>query len=144
MLEEKIKELARKREALNVAKERYELARKNFEELECSTLYQFEKTVVENLEDEIRTEAVKIFAETGDKLPHEAVEIKEETELIVDEPQAEIYAYNKFPQALTLDRKIFDRLIRALPEEKVPDCVKIEKVPSAYIKSDLSEYLEKT
>jgi len=143
MLEEKIKVLADYRNLLKQRELDYKKAKEDFENSDVVKAYKSLALDIDGYETLIREEAVRIFEETKNKNPHPAVEIKEKVNLIVDKIKAFDYAYYHLNDALTLDRKVFDKVMKVLPEEKLPDGVKIEKVPSAYIKSDLSEYLEK-
>ena len=141
-LDEDILKLASLREEFAEIKSR----RQQFlEDLKATDLFVHYDHLVQDIavtENSIRWDAVTIFKDTGEKKPHEAVEVKEITKLDIDMLKALEYAKTELPQALTLDQKVFQKVIRALPEEKVPDCVKISKVPSAYIASNLSIYLK--
>ena len=168
MLEEKIKVLAEARKRFELVKDDYEKAKAIFEMSNTYTEYKTAQSALALLEDSVREEALKLFTETGEKKPHEAVEIKEILKIspgesipfeVVEkdgtkrtltlkermelmERKALEYVKKELPQALNLDRKIFDKVMKALPEESLPDGVKIEKVPSAFISTDLSKFLE--
>jgi len=168
MLEEKIKELAYQRVLREEIRASYQLTLETFNQNPVVVAYEKAKRIVEQLETEVREEALKLFTETGEKKPHEAVEIKEISKIspgesipfeVVEkdgtkraltlkerielmEKKALEYVKKELPQALVLDRKVFDKVMKALPEENLPDGVKIEKVPSAYISTELSKFLE--
>jgi len=142
MLEEKIKELAMLRKDFEKAKGVFHLKMEDVTQSDEAKTFDELRWKLEMFESEIRKEALKLFTETGEKKPHEAVEIKERTNLVIDEVKAFEYAKYNLPDALTVNRKIFDKVMKALPEESLPDGVKIEKVPSAYISTDLSKFLE--
>lgn len=142
MFEDKIRELARLRVDFDYHRVAYQQAILNVENSDVGYDYKGTKMELEKLETEIRQEAEANFKATGEKNPHPAVEVKQVINLIVDEGKGLEYAKTSLPDALGLNRKIFDKVMKALPEEKLPDGVKIEQVPKVYIDKDLSGYLE--
>jgi len=142
-LDEKIRDLAMAQKRLNGLREAYQLKLK---ELESSTLYlnfEAESKLIETLKDKIRELALESYGKDGNKNPHNAVAIKIITGLGIDTVKAIEYAKRELPQALTLDTRVFTKIVKALPDEKVPDCVTITKSPRAEIARDLSAFLVK-
>jgi hypothetical protein len=141
MFEEKITKLAELRKEFVTREEDYRLAKLNFELSFPFKDYRDCEAEILELETKIRQEAEANFKTTGEKQPHPAVDVKEKTELLVDELEALKYAYENLTDALALDHKVFGKVMKALPPEKVPACVTILQVPKAYIQKDLSEFL---
>ena len=145
MFEEKVKELAKLRKEL--VEEREGDYKQKKAEIESSLAYLYYKGClddIEKLETEIRQGAEANFKATGEKNPHPAVEIKENVVLTYVEVNALNYAQTNLQVAIippSLDKKVFEKQIRALPEEKIPTFIEVTKVGKATIKKDLSEFL---
>ena len=144
MFEEKIKELVRLRMMFEDYKITYQQAILNVDNSDAGNNYKGSKGELERLETEIRQEAESNFKATGEKNPHPAVEIKEFPIFTYDYGTALDYASRELKVAIvppSLDKKVFEKQIRALPEEKIPTFIEVTKVGKATIKKDLSEFL---
>ena len=145
MLDEKIKELAITRQKLGIVKVDYEQALDYFKQSSDVVDYETAKENVKKLEDEIRTEAVKIFEETQNKNPHPAVKIQENIVFIYKDEEALECAKVRFPDAVipqSLDKKQFNIFIKGLNEDKMPKCVEKTIKPVVKIDTNLSQYLK--
>jgi hypothetical protein len=80
---------------------------------------------------------VEAFDETGKTHPHPAVTIKQFTVLVYTADDALEYAREHLPQALKLDKHVFERVAKAAQ----PPFVLFTKEPRATIARDLSEYV---
>jgi hypothetical protein len=104
------------------------------------------KADVEDATAAVRRAGVEVFEETGMTRPHPAVQIKRYKVLDYDADEALNYARFYLPQALKLDRRIFEKIAVTLIEEFAKaelDFVAISKEPRATIARDLSEYVTK-
>ena len=90
-----------------------------------------------NIETEVREQALGIYEETGDKAPHPAVKVKMYTVLDYDPARAFDYAREHLPQALKLNKKVFETAAKGIEL----DFVDIVQEPRATITRDLSGYL---
>jgi hypothetical protein len=100
-----------------------------------SDLLRVAKADVEDATAAVRRAGVEAFEETGKTRPHPAVTIKQFTVLDYDEDEALLYARYNLPQALKLDRRVFERVAKAAQ----PYFVAISKEPRATIARDLSD-----
>lgn len=96
---------------------------------------------VDELDAKIRKLAVENFHICGDKKPHPAVSIKETVELIYNEPIAMAWCYTRLPDALKLDKSLFEKHARAVAETTPLKFVGIRSVPRAQIATDLSSFI---
>jgi hypothetical protein len=96
------------------------------------------KLDVEDATAAVRRAGVEAFEESGKTRPHPAVQIKQYTVLDYDDAYALEYARQHLPQALKLDRRVFEKVAKAAQ----PDFVAISKEPRATISRDLSEYVK--
>lgn len=94
---------------------------------------------VADAEIKVRKEALDIFAETGNNIPHPAVKIKRYTVLDYKEADAIEYAREHLPEALKLVRGVFKNAAKVVKM----DFVAIRQEPRATIARNLSEYLPK-
>lgn len=97
------------------------------------------QTQIENLEAEIKAEAMVVFDATGEK-KQQGVTVKEFTVVkITDEAKAREWCMTNFRPALKLDTKTFEK---AAQDGTVPaELATIGTEPRAQIASDLNEYL---
>jgi len=93
---------------------------------------------IQMLDEQIRYEAICYYMETGDKKPIEGVGIRVMTKVNYDEHKATDWCTTNLPAALTVNKKVFEKIVKEMPEESLPDYISIEEQPSATISSDLS------
>lgn len=88
------------------------------------------------LEDDIRIEAQRAYRADGEKHPHAALTVKIFKTLSYTPGAALEYARKHLPQALTLNRREFEKVAKVVEL----DFVRMEDQPRVTIKRDLSEY----
>jgi len=91
----------------------------------------------QGIETEVRNLALAAYGKTGDKAPHPAVKVKMYTVLDYEDADAFDYAREHLPQALTLNKKVFETAAKSIKL----DFVVIQQEPRATIARDLSGYL---
>jgi len=89
----------------------------------------------------VRDDAVKRFAETGDKHPHPEVTVIERRKLDYVPAQALDWCKTHLPNALSLKRSLFEKHARAVSKTAPIPFVTIVTEPATRISSDLSGYL---
>lgn len=143
LIDEAVKELAEARTREAVAKAALDAMLDN---LKSSTAWiDMENMRAEALEamtraeETARSEAVKAFADTGNKHPHAAITIAETTQVIYSETTAFDYCQKELPSALKLDKRAFEKYAKAVADVKPLAFVEITKEPQARIKTDLPE-----
>lgn len=93
---------------------------------------------IDELDTKIREGALEYYKLTGDKKPYEGVGIRVMTKITYDDESALNWCENWYRDALVIDKKMFDKFVRKLPEESLPIFVSIEYQPTATISADLS------
>lgn len=134
------------------AREEYEKHRQAanamIEKVQNSPDYQFEKnqrdnakTVMENLEEEIRAYAILNYQADQNKKPGNGIEIKVfKVATILDPDRAREWCMTNFTPALKLDESVFKK---AAVDGTIPvSLVTVTEEPRTQIASDLSEYLD--
>ncbi len=126
----------------------YDQARHLWEEKEAAfsehnkTLLQtinYLREQIKFLDEGIRQEAIKTFAETGNKAPWPGVGIREKTSVAYDPKQAFEWA-TEHGLALRLDAPVFEQIMRANKAD-LPFFVRLEVTPQATIATDLGPYV---
>lgn len=110
------------------------LALKEGAEAHLNTMHEVEK--------EIREGAINEFLVSGNKKPWDGIGIRETTKIDYDEKLATEWCKHRLPEALTIEKKKFEKFVGTFDQEDLPAFVSITKVPTATIASDLSEYEE--
>jgi len=89
------------------------------------------------VDNDLRMNAISHYHEFGEKHPHPAIMIKMYSTLDYSDREALEYCYKNLLQALTLNRKVFEKVAMTI------DLPIVEKssVPRASIASDLSQWL---
>ena len=87
------------------------------------------KADVEDAEQTVREAALALYHRDGSKKPHEAVQVKMYTTLTYDPDDAIGYCIKALPDALKLDKRIFEKVAKVA----LPDFVTIETEPRASI-----------
>lgn len=139
-IEEQLAELKTAREQFKVYKEAANAALEVFKASDDVFTFNQEQSsalipVITDLEESIRTLGVLAYAESGDKHPHEKVDIKIFTEAEVTDPtKARDWAFENLPAALKLD----DAKVKKYAKEfgEVPG-VTIKTEPRAQIATQL-------
>ena len=96
------------------------------------------------LHDQVRELTMAAYQETGEVKPVNGVHVKEYTVIDYPEPKAFDYCLAELHDALALNRKTFEKVVQALPEERRPEFVTVKKEPRATIAADLSFLLEES
>jgi len=96
------------------------------------------------LQDSVRELTMAAYQETGEVKPVDGVHVKEYTVIDYPEPKAFDYCLAELHDALALNRKTFEKVVQALPEERRPEFVTVKKEPRATIAADLSFLLEES
>ena len=148
MYEKKVEEIALTRDQLEKAK----LELNNFmEKIYSDEKYKALSLAVQELKAQLDNETNSLksnveteFINSGEKNkhPHPAITIKEVIKIQIDEKEARNYCFENMKSALKLDTTKFKNMVKIMEEEDRPDCVSIDKEPSATLKQDLSEYLK--
>jgi hypothetical protein len=100
------------------------------------------KQSLEELDKDIREEAINQFEMTGSKHPWQSVGIREVTKYDYDLPKAVEWAKQNMPAILTVDKKKFEKVLSVTSPETLPETIKVYKEAIATIASDLSMYKE--
>ena len=121
-------------------------------ELEADPIYQrYEKLVEQrkevmdkkkNISDGLKELAVLQYFDIGEKKPAPGVEVRIYTRLNYDEETAFSFCEQHLPAALKLDKKKFEKYVKAMEEVDPVDFVEIVEDPRVFISGDFSEYLE--
>ena len=99
-----------------------------------------EKAELQEKEAELRVAILLSYTEDGNKKPHPALGIRITKKLDYDPAYAEEWAHAHSPNLLMLDKKRFEKVLKA---GGMPDFPATEhEKPTATIAKDLSEYLE--
>ena len=93
---------------------------------------------VANTEVAVRAAAIQRYSAIAQKQVHPAVAIKEFTVLAYEDGDALAYCQSHLPQALKLDKKVFEKAASAINL----DFVHVRKEPRATIAKDLTAYLK--
>ena len=118
------------------------------QELEADPDYQFYKSMlvecneqINELDAQIRADAEQHFEITGEKKAHPALGIRMTAVLDYDIQDMKDWCLAFLPQALNLNKRLFEKHAKAVAETApVPD-VTIEQQPKATIAKDLGAYL---
>lgn len=127
-------------QAVDEATERLEVLPEHADWANARTAMKNAKTDEEELKREVGELAVRLYELTGEKWPHEAVQVVTSSELSYNPDKALAFCLDFLPLALTLDKTVFEKIAKALPN-RVP-CCWIETVHKARVASDLSQYEE--
>ena len=144
-LAELVRQLAEARRAQALSKQRLAELEKALKESQDYKLYSGFLSDANHqateLYHDIRTIAVEIFGQNGDKKPHPAVDIKEMTSMDYDEKLAVAWCKHNFPAAIKLDRSLFEKHARAIRETAPIKFVTFTTVPKANIASNLESFI---
>jgi hypothetical protein len=94
----------------------------------------------EMCDDSVRTDALRLYEQTGQKKVHPEVQIKEITTMEYDPAAALEYARQHLVQAIKLDKVTFEKVAKVAP----PAFVTVHKEAAPYITRDLSRWLNWT
>lgn len=72
-----------------------------------------------NLEDSLRTSAEALYEDTGDKAPHEAIEIKMFDGVVVEPDAARAWCLVNMPALLQLDLRAYEKVRREVENSKL-------------------------
>ena len=139
-IEEQLAELKTARENFKAYKETANAALEAFKSSDDVFTFNHEHSsalipVIADLEESIRTLGILAYAESGDKHPHEKVDIKIFTEAEVTDPtKAREWAFENLPAALKLDEAKVKKYAKDFGE--VPG-VEIKTEPRAQIATQL-------
>jgi hypothetical protein len=130
-------DLAAARKAAKLAKEAYEAELAKYPQLaKYQELMKLEREREQEAYDALASAAVQVYAETGDKQPHQHVKIDMMTRVEFDPMVALEWAKTEARYLLVLDEKRFKSDM--LKAKIVPTFVKRDKEPKAKIAKDLS------
>lgn len=95
---------------------------------------------VNEAERAVRIAGMAAYAQSGDKKPHPAVQIKLTKAVAFNEADARQWALDHIPTLVRLDTSAFEKVARTgtLPKE----VAQVEEVPQVTISTDLSAWLE--
>ena len=145
MFEDRIKALARKKAELNTKRATMALmverVMQSREYVELQDEAAILESVINDLDDEIRHDAIGQYNETGEKRPHPAVGIRITTKLIYPAGKALLWCIDNMRTALKYDKRMFEKHARAVADTIPVEFVHIKKEPQATISRDLSDYL---
>ncbi len=107
---------------------------------------QTQMTAIGELTEKIREIGMEVALELKDKKPVEGLEIRKKTTFeILDEKAALEYAKKNLPMTLTINKALFKKLVKAMPEDEIAqiDCVHIliDEFGETRISADLGAYL---
>lgn len=143
-MNDKIKQLAERRQALALTQRTEAEARAQLEAIpEYREIVALSETCdairaeVAALEAEIREAAVAEFAASGNKKPWPGVGIREVTRLSYDPAVAREWCLTQAPALLMIDKRQFEKVAPSLPGAPV----EVTKEAQATIATDLGEYL---
>lgn len=143
-MNEKIKLLAERRQAAELASAVRNAARTALEQTEEYAALTDAGEILASiggeiaaLESEIREAAVSEFAINGDKKPWPGVGIREVTRLSYDPAVAREWCLTQAPALLMIDKRQFEKVAPSLPGAPV----EVTKEAQATIATDLGEYL---
>lgn len=91
------------------------------------------------VDDELRQLVVEHFIETGEKHILPGIGIREYTRVQYDEDEAREWCKVNLPDALKLDKRKFEKYVKAVSEMSPVPVAQVDKEPTATISSDLSE-----
>ena len=94
---------------------------------------------IDTLRSEIKDQTVKAYLETGEKHIHAALGIRVGTSFEYDATEAKSWCEQRLPDALIVDKKLFEKTLKAF--DKVPEFVEVKETITATIATDLSEYI---
>ena len=100
------------------------------------------KASIEAQDGQLREIAIDVAAELGIRRPTDAIEVIERIRFVIlDEAEALSWARTNLVASLTLDVKVFQKFILAMPEAQRPAFIFVGKDPAVRIAGDLSAYL---
>lgn len=105
------------------------------------------KDLIEEISGALREIGMEVALELKEKKPVDGLEIRKKTTFeIINEKAAVEYAKKNLPMTLTIDKALFKKLIKAMPEDEISqiDCVHIstDEFGETRISGDLSAYLK--
>lgn len=89
----------------------------------------------------IRELAVELHEESGSKTPHPAVKVQMTANLEYPEPAARQWCFQHLPNALYLNKTLFERHAKAILDTAPIEFVFLAHIPRATIAQDLTPYL---
>lgn len=99
---------------------------------------------MDELDTQIRKLAIESFGESANKHPHPAIEIKEVSNLVYDDQLAIMWCMHHLPNALQLNRTLFEKHARSISDTSPIKFVSIKQAPKAFINTDLSAFYRDT
>lgn len=142
-MEELIKQLAQARAESAEARENtnalMEQIRQSPEYVAEAEKLEAANAAIDELTAQIREQAEAVFQSSGEKHPHEAVEVKnfDTVSFAKDGDDLRDWCLVKLPGVLRVDMKALEKAAKA----GVVEISKVEKQPKVYIKQDLSGWL---
>lgn len=90
-------------------------------------------------------EYYRLHADRGKQLhPAISIALQQKIEILNEQAQLDYIIKNEtLHGALKINATVFNKVIKAMPENKVPDFVSIQSVPSVKIATDLEKYIKK-
>ncbi len=95
------------------------------------------ETEIFETEGEIKDEARNYYLTVGEKNPHAGVKVKVFTRLDIDTDYAKMYCLENLPDALIVQNKVLEKVLKALP--KLPDWAVEFTEARAQISTDLGK-----
>ena len=95
------------------------------------------ETAIFEAEDDIKSEAVNYYLTAGEKNPHAGVKVKVFRQLEIDDTYAKEYCLNNLPQALLVQKKPLEKVLKALPD--LPEWASEIENARAQITADLTK-----
>ena len=104
------------------------------------------KNLIEEITGALREIGMEVALELKEKKPVDGLEIRKKTTFeILDEKEAVEYAKKNLPMTLTINKALFKKLVKAMPDEEIEkiDCVHIstDEYGEIRISADLGAYL---
>lgn len=144
-LEQKVTQMALEQIALNDKKQKLDELRAAWEAENAELIAEVEarENGLKELDQSIRNEAVKLYAQNGNKKPHAAVGIRVYKRTEYNPDAALAWAREHRQDMIALDSKLYDKVLKSdardpgMPGEVVEE-------PRATIAKDLSEFVAHT
>ena len=102
-----------------------------------------EQPKANEMQEQIKHEALEIFVSTASKKPIEGIGIREMTSVVFDDKLAVMWAKERMPELLTIDKGKFEKIMQAIDADDRPQFVTVKKDPQVTFAKDLSMWLPK-
>lgn len=120
-----------------------EVIKSSMEYKNLQSFVEGEQPKANEMQEQIRTAAVEIFTTTQSKKPIEGIGIREMTSVVFDEKLAVMWAKERMPELLTIDKGKFEKIMQAIDADDRPQFVTVKKDPQVTFSKDLSMWLPK-